>query len=199
MRRRFNHFSGCSYSRFVRQLLPLILSLLVISAKAQVQGQVTDSKTGDELVGVAIYLSNGKNADFSGLNGTYHLRHIAPGTYTLTKPMDSDIPAPASFYPGYPNSYALGQVYNAPALVGKNNPQFVNFPLPVTGALTLYNFVGNYNFHLNSGSPAIGKGYTSFTPINATSAVSSAALKATVTPPSIDLGAFPMDNSGNQH
>ncbi len=83
MGRRLNHFRGSSYGRCVRQLLPLILSLLVISAKAQVQGQVTDSKTGDELVGVAIYLSNGKNADFSGLNGTYHLRHIAPGTYTL--------------------------------------------------------------------------------------------------------------------
>ncbi len=117
----------------------------------------------------------------------------------ITKPIDSDIPAPASFYPGYPNSYTLGQVYNAPALVGKNNPQFVNFPLPVVGALTLYNFVGNYNFHLNTGSPAIGKGYTAFTPINATSALTTPALKATITAPSIDLGAFPVDGSGNQH
>ena len=117
----------------------------------------------------------------------------------ISKPNDHDIPNPASFYPGYPNSYTLGQVYNAPSLVGQNNPKFVNFPLPVTGVLTLYNFVGNYDFHISAGSPAIGKGYTGFTPINATSDVSAAALKATVTPPSLDLGAFPTDNSGNQH
>jgi hypothetical protein len=63
----------------------------------------------------------------------------------------------------------------------------------------LYNFVGNYDFHLSSSSPAIGKGYNGFTPINATSAITRSDLKATVTPPSLDLGAYPMDGSGNQH
>lgn len=126
------------------------------------------------------------------VNGFYPPTHI-------THPSDHDIPNPSTFYPGYPNSFKLGQVYSAPSLVGKNNPNFVNFPLPVTGILTLYNFAGQYNFHLSSNSPAIGKGYTGFTPMNATAAVTNSFLKAKVTPPNIDLGAFPTDGSGNQH
>ena len=124
---------------------------------------------------------------------------IYPVTHA-TKPHASDIPNPASFYPGFSaGTYTLGQVYNAPTLVGQNNPQFQNFPLPVSGIVSLYNFVGNYNFHLSTSSPAIGKGYTGFTPLNATSAISRSDLKATVTAPSSDLGAFPTDGSGNQH
>ncbi len=126
------------------------------------------------------------------VNEFYPVTHV-------TKPQSTDIPDPATFYPGYPDSYTLGEVYNAPQLVGQNNPMFVNFPLPVTGIISLYNFVGNYDFHLESDSPAIGKGYTEFSPLDATSAVSDADLKATVTPPNIDLGAFPTDGSGNQH
>ena len=123
---------------------------------------------------------------------------IYPVTHA-THPEATDIPNPATFYPGFPGSYQLGEVYNAPSLVGQNNPKFVNFPLPVTGIISLYNFVGNYNFHLSAGSPAIGKGFTNFTPLNATSPISRSDLKATVTPPNIDLGAYPMDGSGNQH
>ncbi len=116
-----------------------------------------------------------------------------------TKPHSTDIPNPATFYPGYPNSYTLGEVYNAPALVGANNPKFVNYPLPVTGVISLYNFVGNYDFHITSSSPAIGKGYTGFTPLNATSAITDADLKATVTAPGVDLGCFQSNGTGNQH
>jgi hypothetical protein len=123
---------------------------------------------------------------------------IYPATHA-THPQSTDIPNPGTFYPGYPGTYTLGEVYSAPSLIGKNSPKFVNFPLPVTGIISLYNFVGDYDFHLSSGSPAIGKGYTGFSPLDATSAVSSVDLKATVTPPSIDLGAFPTDGSGNQH
>jgi hypothetical protein len=128
----------------------------------------------------------------SVVNGFYPPTHVS-------HPSDHDIPNPSTFYPGFPNSYKLGQVYSAPSLVGKNNPGFVNFPLPVTGIMTLYNFAGTYNFHLSSGSPAIGKGYTGFSPIDATSAVSNPFLKATVTPPNADLGAFPTNGKGNQH
>lgn len=116
-----------------------------------------------------------------------------------TKPQPTDIPDPATFYPGYPNSYTLGQVYDAPQLVGKNSPKFVNFPLPVSGPITLYNFVGDYDFHLTSGSPAIGKGNVNFSPINATAPITDANLKATVTPPNVDLGCYPTDGTGNQH
>jgi hypothetical protein len=126
------------------------------------------------------------------VNAFYPPTHIA-------KPSIHDIPNPSTFYPGFPGTYTPGQIYNAPSLVGQNNPKFVNFPLPVSGSVSLYNFVGNYDFHLASGSPAIGAGYTGFTPINATSAVNSPELKATVTAPSADLGAFPTNGTGNQH
>ena len=116
-----------------------------------------------------------------------------------TKPHSTDIPDPATFYPGYPGSYTLGEVYDAPQLIGQNNPKFVDFPLPISGDVTLYNFVGDYNFHLASGSPAIGKGFTDFTPLDATAPISNPYLKAKVSLPSKDLGAFPTDGSGNQH
>jgi hypothetical protein len=122
-------------------------------------------------------------------------------TTHATEPKTTDVPNPADFYPGFPSSFTLGQVYNAPALVGKNTPKFANFPLPVadTSKLTLYNFQGNYSFKLASDSPVIGKGYTGFSPINATKEVTNTYLKATVTPPNKDLGAFPTDGSGNKH
>jgi hypothetical protein len=44
----------------------------------------------------------------------------------LTKPQSTDIPAPTYL----PAKYMLGQVYDGSSLVGKNSPQFVNFPLP---------------------------------------------------------------------
>ena len=117
----------------------------------------------------------------------------------ISKPNVHDIPNPTSFYPGFPNSYTLGQAYNAPSLVGQNNPKFMNFPLPVSGSVSLFNFVGLYNFHLMAGSPAIGAGYTNFMPLDATAAVTNPYLKATVSAPSIDLGAFSTDGKGNQH
>lgn len=142
-------------------------------------------------------LSYGDNA--AVVNDIYPVTHA-------TIPQTTDIPNPTTFYPGFTgvaatNTFTLGEVYNAPQLIGQNNPQFVNFPLPVADVskLTLYNFQGNYDFHLASNSPAIGKGYTSFSPVNATASLTNVNLKATVTPPSIDLGAFPKNGSGNQH
>jgi len=123
---------------------------------------------------------------------------IYPPTH-ITIPSVHDIPNPTSFYPGFPNSYTLGETYNATTLPQQNNPKFVNFPLPVAGVMSLYNYVGSYNFHLASGSPAIGAGFTGFTPLDATNGVTDPFLKATVTMPSVDLGAYPTDGSGNQH
>ena len=118
----------------------------------------------------------------------------------ISHPSVHDIPNPTTFLSGFStNQWKLGSSYDATILVGQNNPKFKNFPLPVSGSLSLYNFQGNFDFHLTSGSPAIGKGFTGFAPLNATSAISNSYLKATVTNPSIDLGAFPIDGSGNKH
>jgi hypothetical protein len=139
-----------------------------------------------------------------------------PGKFVFAP--SSDIPNPANWYPGYNGgsniltTSTLGIVYNVSTItgaptVGANNPQFVNYPLPISPvngsldqAFQLGNFVGTYDFHLASGSPAIGTGNTTaFTPYNATSALTNSILKATVTPPNVDLGAYPTDGTGNQH
>jgi len=126
------------------------------------------------------------------VNSIYPPTHIA-------HPSANDIPNPATFYPGFPASLNLGQVYDAPQLVGKNNPNFANYPLPVQGVISLNNFQGSYDFHLSANSPAIGKGFTGFTPLDATAAVSNSFLKATVTAPNFDLGAFSTNGQGNLH
>ncbi len=92
--------------------------------------------------------------------------------------------------------------YNAAALAMQNNPMFTNFPLPEVGITRLQdiNYVGNYNFRLQSGSPAIGKGKTNFFPLNSTaSTVTNANFRASITNPSADIGCYPSAGNGNQH
>jgi hypothetical protein len=123
----------------------------------------------------------------------------------VTKPMNTDIPAPFGTGGLFTSQYnmldSLGEVYGAPIKFAQaNNPQFVNFPLPMqTAHLRDINFVGNYNFRLTSTSPCIGKGTTAVQALNMTAAVSNPYLKATITPPSKDIGAYPTDGTGNQH
>jgi hypothetical protein len=83
---------------------------------------------------------------------------------------------------------------------GANNPSFVNYPLPLPATVDFNSadYVGSYDFHLKSGSPALGKGYTGFTPY--------AVVKkdpvfgvTEVTLPGKDIGAFQSDGTGNQH
>lgn len=116
----------------------------------------------------------------------------------LTKPMPTDIPAPSTFLPA---GYKLGDAYTPTInLLQANNPKFVNFPLPQTAAhLRDIDYVGCYDFRLQSGSPAIGKGYAGFSPIYAVSRITDPNLKANITLPNIDLGAYPTNGNGNQH
>ncbi|HEY6900545.1 MAG TPA: hypothetical protein VI233_07880, partial [Puia sp.] len=83
---------------------------------------------------------------------------------------------------------------------GANNPRFVNYtlPLPSTTNYSAMDFVGSFNFHLASGSPAIGKGYTGFTAAavvkkDATFGVTE------ITAPGKDIGAYQTDGTGHQH
>ena len=123
-------------------------------------------------------------------------------TQFLTKPQPTDLPLPASFLPA---GYRPGQVYNGTAALRTNNPMFVAFPLPATRRLRDVNTVGTYDFHLQSGSPAIGKGNTTFQPVVPSQAgqgaipVSANFGATAITPPNRDLGAYPSDGTGNQH
>lgn len=83
---------------------------------------------------------------------------------------------------------------------GANPPSFMNYPLPAAAAtnFSAADYVGNFNFHLASGSLAIGKGYTGFSPAAAVKKDATFGVTE-ITPPGKDLGAFQTDGSGNQH
>jgi len=83
---------------------------------------------------------------------------------------------------------------------GANNPKFVNYPLPAAAGtnFSAADYVGSFNFHLATGSPAIGKGNVSFAAV--------AVVKkdpvfgvTEITAPGKDMGAFQTDGTGNQH
>ncbi len=120
---------------------------------------------------------------------------------SATHPELTDIPLyttylPVNFHYGY--SY-----YNAPGIVGKNNPNFVNFPLPNSNFINT-DFAEGFDFHLQSNSPCIGKGYTAFSAL-ATSASPKIPVDAVngfgatqINPPGADNGAYQSNGTGNQ-
>jgi hypothetical protein len=124
-----------------------------------------------------------------------------PVGYT-TKPSAYIAPTAAAanyIYNGGPNGAAA---YDASALAGANNPMFVGFPLPEQGIshLSDINYVGSFNFKLQASSPCVGKGKTSFTPLNSTAAtVTNANYRAVQTAPGVDLGCYQINGTGNQH
>lgn len=147
----------------------------------------------------------------SGLKQNYN------GINAYIVPTNAQLGIPDNFYS--PTSNPNGDVLsiNVPALAGANNPMFVNFPLPehipaggnlsdITSVATGVADVGsNYNFRLQSSSPAIGKGFTGFSPfqniINPVSNdVKNPNFAPTISQPSADMGCYPSSGSGgNQH
>ncbi len=110
----------------------------------------------------------------------------------------TDIPNPDSYLPA---GWKPGDVYTAPAsVVGINNPQFVNGPVPLPAGANLRDIatVGTYNFALQPTSPCIGKGYTGFTPRRDVP-IDPKFGATEITPPGRDIGAFQTDRSGNHH
>ena len=78
------------------------------------------------------------------------------------------------------------------------DPKFVTFTLPITGKPQDISYATGFDFHLQSTSPALGKGFTGFTPL-AVVPVSANFGASIITPPNKDLGAYPSDGTGNQH
>jgi len=117
-----------------------------------------------------------------------------PQSY-ITIPQASDIPLPSSYLPA---NYVLGQAYNAPSLVSTYNPMFVNFLLPAANGITDIAYAYGFNFRLRASSPAIGKGYTGFSPL-AVVPVDAIYGASQITPPGKDIGCYQLDGTGNQH
>ncbi|WP_295713644.1 hypothetical protein [Mucilaginibacter sp.] len=116
----------------------------------------------------------------------------------VTHPQATDIPNMAAFLGA---SYTFGFVYNGSSLVGKNNPMFVNYPLPAaTNFWITQASVDSYNFHLQGGSPAIGKGTTTaFVPITAGIPIDPTFGSSGITLPGKDMGCYQVDGTGNHH
>jgi len=118
-----------------------------------------------------------------------------------TKPMPTDIPNPSLYLPAnFPYANPPANSYDGTPVVQYDNPLFVNYPLPVPGGLPLFSItaVGSYNFRLQPGSPLIGKGNTSITPLTVVPLDPIYGATA-VTPPGADLGCYQFNGTGNQH
>jgi hypothetical protein len=112
----------------------------------------------------------------------------------VTHPQATDIPNMASFLGA---TYTFGFQYDGTSLVGQNNPMFANYTLPNTNYQTQCS-VDSYDFHLQSSSPAIGKGNTSFAiSMNVPVDANFGATRAVT--PGRDLGCYQADGTGNQH
>ncbi|MBX3042375.1 MAG: hypothetical protein KIT33_00290 [Candidatus Kapabacteria bacterium] len=83
------------------------------------------------------------------------------------------------------------------ATPGDKDPMFVNYTVDYTeaqlreGILAKLNVLGNQNFRLKAGSPALGKGFTGFTPVRAPNGTTAPA-------PSSDIGCYPASGNGNK-
>jgi hypothetical protein len=114
----------------------------------------------------------------------------------VTHPQSTDIPNMKAFL-GV--SYTFGLTYDGSSLVGKNNPMFVNYPLPNMNFASQAS-VDGFDFHLQAGSPAVGKGTTTaFSPITAGIPVDANFGSSGITPPGKDIGCYQQDGSGNHH
>jgi hypothetical protein len=117
----------------------------------------------------------------------------------VTKPVATDIPNPLSYLPAN-YSYAPCVAYNGTAAVQATDPQFFNYPLPVTGGYRLQDItaINNFKFTLKANSPCIGKGNTNFTPLKVVPV--DAKYGVTYYPaPGKDIGCYQFDGTGNQH
>jgi hypothetical protein len=75
---------------------------------------------------------------------------------------------------------------------------FVNYPLPNPNYASQAS-VDGYDFHLQAGSPAVGKATQNFSPITAGIPVDPNFGSSGITPPGKDIGCYQRDGSGNQH
>lgn len=69
--------------RVVLFLFSFLFSLNLVYP-AVIKGKINDSKTGEELIGATIYIKELKVGTISGLDGSYIIKNIPEGNYTLS-------------------------------------------------------------------------------------------------------------------
>jgi len=149
-----------------------------------------------DLIKQTAYGYNFYYADNAAMAGQFVPTNVAQPV--VTHPQATDIPNMAAFLG---KSYTFGLVYDGTPLVGQNNPMFVNYSLPAAANSWITQCsVDGYNFHLQAGSPAVGKGTTTaFTPITAGIPIDPNFGSSEITLPGKDMGCYQLDGSGNQH
>jgi hypothetical protein len=157
---------------------------------------IVDCKFGLRIVGNpiadTIHCHYGYNFQYGDADST--VDQFYPVGY-VTEPKSTDIPAPTYL----PTGYVLGGTYTAHALVGANNPMFANYTLGTSANINI-NYVSGSDFHLQSTSPAIGKGYTAWTPNVPAGVVVDAVFGPSSLPtPGKDIGCYQSDGTGNHH
>ena len=135
-------------------------------------------------------------ADNAAMAGQFVPTNVAQPV--VTHPQATDIPNMAAFLGP---TYTFGLVYDGSSLVGKNNPMFANYPLPAAANFWVTQCsVDNFNFHLQTGSPAVGKGTTTkFSPLTTGIPIDPNFGSSGITPPGKDIGCYQLDGTGNQH
>ena len=135
-------------------------------------------------------------ADNAAMAGQFVPTNVAQPV--VTHPQSTDIPDMAAFLGA---NYTFGVVYDGSSLVGKNNPLFVNYPLPAASQSWITQCsVDGFNFRLQAGSPAIGKGTTTaFQPITNGIPVDPNFGSSGITLPGKDIGCYQSNGTGNQH
>lgn len=116
----------------------------------------------------------------------------------ISQPQSTDIPNPSTYLP---TGWKVGDTYTAPSsILGKNNPMFINGPVPLPAGYSLKDVVvqGSYNFGLKPGSPCIGAGFTGFTPKSVVP-IDPKYGATELTAPGKDIGAYQSNGTGNQH
>lgn len=152
----------------------------------------TTAGSSSDFIQQTAYGHNLYYADAAALANQFVPTNVAQAV--VTHPQATDIPNLAAFLGA---SYAFGKQYDGSSLVGQNNPMFVNYTLPNLNYQTQCS-VDGFDFHLQSSSPAIGKGYQGFSVNTNVPVDANFGLTAAVAPGK-DLGAYQADGSGNQH
>lgn len=157
-------------------------------------------KYGFRVVGSPIadvaHLSYGNNFQYA--DSLSVANQFYPTGY-ITQPQKTDIPSIETSAKYLPLNYALGAIYDGNDVVQKNNPMFLNFPLPTSGhPLAQYSAVGTYNFRLQASSPLIGKGKTNIQPLIVVPLDKIYGLSE-ATAAGSDLGCYQLNGTGNQH
>ena len=154
---------------------------------------IVDSRVGLRIVNTADTL-NAKygNSYFYGDSASVTDEFYSVGD--VTHPQTTDIPTPSSYLPA---NYVPGASYDGSSVVGLNNPNFKTFSLPDANYENVNNAAG-FDFHLVTGSPAIGKGTTAFAPLAKVKVDPNYGATA-ITLPGADMGAYQSNGTGNQH